>query len=165
MGGSRNQAWKTDHGALFGTASAIIALAAHHRISKLCKRCDAGIKESNDQVLAVSYVFGQLWSCKIAGAMVTFPDKDAAQHNSQIIECSWDAKNKSWTYMRERRDKATPNAWHVYEKVLQSIKDDITPGRLVEYIKKAIAGNDVYAKAKDKVSNDQKSASEKPGQP
>jgi hypothetical protein len=102
--------------------------------------------------------------CKIAGATVTFPDKDAAQHNGQIIECSWDAKNESWTYMRERRDKATPNAWHVYEKVLQSIKDDITPGHLVEYIKKAIKGNSIYAKAKDKVSNDQKPASEKPSQ-
>ena len=66
--------------------------------------------------------------------------------------------------MRERRDKATPNAWHVYEKVLQSIKDDITPGHLVEYIKKAIEGNSIYAKTKNKVSNDQKPANEKPSQ-
>ena len=62
--------------------------------------------------------------------------------------------------MRERRDKATPNAWHVYEKVLQSIKDDITPGHLVEYIKKAIEDNDIYGKVRDKLSKDQKSASE-----
>ena len=95
---------------------------------------------------------------------MTFPNEDAAQHNGQIIECSWDAKHESWIFMRERRDKATPNAWHVYEKVLQSIKDDITPGHLVAYIKEAIEGNDIYAKAKEKVSDDQKSAGDKPTQ-
>lgn len=95
----------------------------------------------------------------IPGAKVTFPDKDAAQHDGQIIECSWDAKHESWTYMRERRDKATPNAWHVYEKVLQSIKDDITPGHLVDYIKEAIEGNAIYAKPNPS------SAGEKPSQP
>lgn len=48
--------------------------------------------------------------------------------------------------MRERRDKETPNAWHVYKKVLQSIEDNITPTHLVDIIKKATIDNKIYAK-------------------
>lgn len=46
--------------------------------------------------------------------------------------------------MRDRRDKKTPNAWHVYEKVLQSIKDDITPSTLVDIIQEATHNNIIY---------------------
>lgn len=75
-----------------------------------------------------------------------FPDKeDAKLHNGEIIECSWDAKQEAWTYMRDRRDKKTPNAWHVYEKVLQSIKDNITPSNLVGIIQEATRDNIIYA--------------------
>ena len=75
-----------------------------------------------------------------------FPrSEDAKLHNGEIIECSWDAKQEAWTYMRDRRDKKTPNAWHVYEKVLQSIKDNITPNDLVGIIQEATCGNIIYA--------------------
>ena len=75
-----------------------------------------------------------------------FPDKeDAKLHDGEIIECSWDAKQEAWTYMRDRRDKKTPNAWHVYEKVLQSIKDNITPSNLVGIIQEATHDNTIYA--------------------
>lgn len=75
-----------------------------------------------------------------------FPDKENAKlHNGEIIECSWDAKQEAWTYMRDRRDKKTPNAWHVYEKVLQSIKDNITPSNLVDIIQRATCDNVIYA--------------------
>lgn len=74
-----------------------------------------------------------------------FPDEeDAMHHNGEIIECSWDAKQESWMYMRDRRDKKTPNAWHVYEKVLQSIKDNITPSNLVDIIQEATHHNSIY---------------------
>ena len=74
-----------------------------------------------------------------------FPNKEGAlQHDGEIIECSWDAIQEAWVYMRERRDKKTPNAWHVYEKVLQSIKDNITPGNLVDIIREATVGNAIY---------------------
>ena len=77
---------------------------------------------------------------------MTFPDKeDAKLHNGEIIECSWDAKQEAWKYMRDRRDKKTPNAWHVYEKVLQSIKDNITPSNLVGIIQQATCDNIIYA--------------------
>ena len=65
-------------------------------------------------------------------------------HNGEVIECSWDAKQESWMYMRDRRDKKTPNAWHVYEKVLQSIKDNITPNNLVDIIQEATHNNILY---------------------
>lgn len=77
---------------------------------------------------------------------MNFPDReDAKLHNGEIIECSWDAKQEAWTYMRDRRDKKTPNAWHVYEKVLQSIKDNITPSNLVGIIQEATRDNIIYA--------------------
>lgn len=86
------------------------------------------------------------WLGWALGAKVIFPDKeDAKLHDGEIIECSWDAKQEAWTYMRERRDKKTPNAWHVYEKVLQSIKDNITPGNLVDIIQGATRNNVIYA--------------------
>ena len=44
---------------------------------------------------------------------------------NQIIECSFDSEAKSWVFMRVRKDKETPNAFHVYEKVLRSIQDNI----------------------------------------
>lgn len=83
----------------------------------------------------------------LAGAQVMFPvGTAAAAHANHIIECSWDAQNKAWLYMRERHDKATPNAWRVYEKVVQSIEDNITPAALVGYIHNTIASSDMYQK-------------------
>lgn len=46
--------------------------------------------------------------------------------------------------MRERHDKATPNAWRVYEKVVQSIQDNITPATLLQRIKDAVTQSEVY---------------------
>ena len=57
--------------------------------------------------------------------------------------------------MRERRDKETPNAWHVYKKVLQSIEDNITPTHLVDIIKKATTDNTTYAKKLNPSNNQQ----------
>lgn len=35
----------------------------------------------------------------------------------KIIECSYNEKTDTWVFLRERVDKSTPNAYHVYEKV------------------------------------------------
>ena len=75
-----------------------------------------------------------------------FPDDDDAQmYVNRVIECSWSAEQQAWVYMRERRDKDTPNAWHVYEKVLQSIEDDLNEDALLEKIQAAIRAT-VYDK-------------------
>lgn len=51
-----------------------------------------------------------------------------------MIECSWSPEEQAWIYMRERRDKDTPNAYHVYEKVVQSIEDDLNAEVLLSHI-------------------------------
>lgn len=38
--------------------------------------------------------------------------------NGKIIECSWNPEENQWEFMRIRKDKETPNARHVYEKVI-----------------------------------------------
>jgi len=60
---------------------------------------------------------------------------DVLEFANRVIECSWDAENETWRYMRHRLDKETPNAYRVYEKVVQSIVDNITEEEVVEFIK------------------------------
>ena len=63
---------------------------------------------------------------------------DPEEMIGKIIECSFDGPSETWVYMRERRDKITPNAWHVFLKVLQSIQDNITDASLLESIDEAL---------------------------
>jgi mRNA-capping enzyme len=49
----------------------------------------------------------------------------------RIVECAWDAGRGAWVFMRERRDKALPNAEPVYRKVWASICDDIQEEELL----------------------------------
>lgn len=44
----------------------------------------------------------------------------------QIIECSFDMERKVWMFMRERTDKDSANHRSVFDKVMTSIKDNIT---------------------------------------
>ena len=70
-----------------------------------------------------------------AGGRVIFPDgNDAQEYVNRVIECSWSPEEQAWIYMRERRDKDTPNAYHVYEKVVQSIEDDLNAEVLLSHI-------------------------------
>lgn len=59
----------------------------------------------------------------------------------RIIECSFDGHSKTWIFMRERKDKETPNAYHVYEKVMRSIQDNITQELLLEHASEAVQKN------------------------
>ena len=75
----------------------------------------------------------------VPGAKIVFPEgEDAQQYINRVIECSWDAEKEAWVYMRERRDKDTPNAYHVYEKVVQSITDDLNQDVLLGHITKVL---------------------------
>lgn len=50
---------------------------------------------------------------------MAFPEgHEPSEFVNRVIECSWDADAAAWRYMRHRLDKETPNAYHVYEKVL-----------------------------------------------
>ena len=58
--------------------------------------------------------------CSAAGARVQFPEgEEAKDFEGKIVECAWDGEKGVWTFMRIRSDKLTPNAYHVYEKVMQ----------------------------------------------
>lgn len=64
---------------------------------------------------------------KLDNAKVVFPeDADIPNMANKVIECSYDPELETWSYMRMRPDKDTPNAYHVYLKVMGSIKDNIT---------------------------------------
>ena len=59
--------------------------------------------------------------------------------SGKIIECAWDPGRRSWVFMRVRADKDTPNAVSTYEKVVQSIEDDITEEVLLKEVDAAVA--------------------------
>ena len=70
---------------------------------------------------------------------MTFPeDQDPRHLENRIVECTWDKDVGAWVFHRERTDKNTPNAYHVYEKVMQSIDDDITEADLLVAADKAV---------------------------
>lgn len=79
---------------------------------------------------------GQTSLKPLADAKVIFPEgHELSEYVNRVIECSWDADASAWRYMRHRLDKEYPNAYHVYEKVLRSIQDNITEEELIEFVK------------------------------
>ncbi|KAL6780541.1 MRCE1 [Auxenochlorella protothecoides x Auxenochlorella symbiontica] len=75
----------------------------------------------------------------LPGATIAFPGgEDPAALHQRIVEAAYDAEAGSWVYMRERRDKPTPNAYHVYESVARSIQDNIQEEELLESIAAAL---------------------------
>ena len=75
----------------------------------------------------------------LPGAKVSFPNgEDPTLYDLRIIECCWEPSMKEWVFLRERRDKDTPNAFHVYDKVVQSIKDNILEEELLEYVERVM---------------------------
>lgn len=84
------------------------------------------------------------------GAKIRIGKEDAERLVDTIIECSWNAEEQTWSYMRERRDKDTPNAYHVFEKVMKSIEDNIKQEDLLDAVTEALQ-NSIYAKDKLKI--------------
>ena len=84
-----------------------------------------------------------------AGHNLDMGATDPQEVIGKVIECSFDQETKTWIYMRERKDKDMPNAFHVFEKVLRSIQDNITQDNLIDYIK-AATQKPVYEKDKDR---------------
>lgn len=71
-----------------------------------------------------------------AGARVEFDEgMDVTRLENLIVECSWNGEEGFWKFLRVRGDKDTPNAYHVYEKVMRSINDNITEEDLHEEVK------------------------------
>lgn len=74
-----------------------------------------------------------------AGAKIDIDDETARRLVDTVIECTWDKEQQTWRFLRDRKDKDTPNAVHVYEKVVKSIEDDINEGVLLQAIEGALA--------------------------
>ena len=75
----------------------------------------------------------------LAGGEVELGGRDPADLANKIVECAWNAETAKWTFMRVRPDKDAPNAYHVYEKVVRSIQDNITEDVLLAELDKAAA--------------------------
>ena len=81
----------------------------------------------------------------VAGAKIDISAEAAQQYVDTVIECTWDKEQQTWRFLRERRDKEMPNAYHVYEKVMTSIEDDINEAVLLEAVEAALK-NPAYEK-------------------
>lgn len=90
------------------------------------------IGDENRQSL---YLIDKSRKRKLEGARVNFPDgEDPSSFSGKIIECSWNGDEGTWQYMRIRADKAAPNGWHTYLKVMRSIEDNINQDIILEEI-------------------------------
>ena len=75
----------------------------------------------------------------LTGAVLTFrEEEDPRRLEGRIVECTWDGEAGAWIFLRERTDKNAPNAYHVYEKVMQSIDDNITEDDLLGAVDEAV---------------------------
>lgn len=79
------------------------------------------------------------------GAKIDMDGFDSEELNGRVIECTFLKEMGAWKFLRERKDKDTPNAYHVFEKVQKSIMDNITQDFLLDYLQEALQ-QDVYAK-------------------
>ncbi|GMH34397.1 hypothetical protein BSKO_02231 [Bryopsis sp. KO-2023] len=86
---------------------------------------------------------------------IEFPNNDGHRFDGKIVECSYDAKASKWIFLRERFDKSTPNAFHVYQKVLNSIRDDISKDELLVHINRSFRESDVYRSDRARLPNAQ----------
>lgn len=77
------------------------------------------------------------------GAKLIVDEEDVQQWLDAVVECTWNGEQQSWKFLRGRPDKETPNAFHVYEKVMKSIEDNIDEEALLEAVKEALQ-NAVY---------------------
>lgn len=83
----------------------------------------------------------------LAGAAVDVSAvPDARELSGKIVECAYDAARSCWTFLRVRTDKDEPNAVSTYEKVVQSIRDNITEADLLAAVDAAVK-EAPYAKA------------------
>lgn len=87
------------------------------------------------------------------GNRIAFGDDiDLASYSGKIVECAWNKEEEVWVCMRIRTDKATPNDFNTYRKVMRSIKDNITEEVLLDEIREIIQ----LPMYKDRIQQDSK---------
>ncbi|KAL1821555.1 hypothetical protein ACET3Z_016424 [Daucus carota] len=68
-------------------------------------------------------------------------DTDPSLYSGRIVECTLaveEEEERVWTLMRIRPDKSTPNDINTYQKVMRSIKDNITEEVLLDHINETL---------------------------
>lgn len=86
-------------------------------------------------------------------AKVVFQNQeDEDKYDGKIIECGFDQTSSQWLFLRERVDKQRPNAYNVYEKVLKSIRDNITQEELIEKMLNWFSTAELYQKDREKLA-------------
>ncbi|XP_004301983.1 PREDICTED: mRNA-capping enzyme-like [Fragaria vesca subsp. vesca] len=70
----------------------------------------------------------------IEGYRITFKDGMESFCSGKILECSRGSETKEWVYMRTRTDKSAPNDINTHDKIMQSMKDNITQEVLLNEI-------------------------------
>ncbi|XP_077253045.1 uncharacterized protein LOC143892358 isoform X2 [Tasmannia lanceolata] len=109
--------------------------------------------EVGDDDRQLLYLFERGKKKQMEGSRVIFKgDSDTSSYSGKIIECSWDSEEHSWVCMRIRTDKATPNDFNTYRKVMRSIKDNITEEVLLNEINEIVC-LPMYA---DRIHNESK---------
>ncbi|CAN1287474.1 mRNA-capping enzyme, partial [Linum perenne] len=77
-------------------------------------------------------------------------DVDPSSYSGKIIQCSYNSEGEVWECMRVRTDRNAPNEFDTFEKVMRSIKDNITEDILLREIHK-IVRSPMYV---DRIDND-----------
>ncbi|XP_075263557.1 mRNA-capping enzyme-like [Convolutriloba macropyga] len=95
----------------------------------------------------------------LQGGRIVFADgEDPSDFHMKIVECRYLKDEDAWEYMRTRTDKDTANAYHVYEKVLKSIHDNITQEVLLNHVEQVVNTSPLYSSEKADMRKRQQSA-------
>lgn len=62
--------------------------------------------------------------------------KELKNLNKRVVECTWDAENNQWKFLRVREDKSFPNGYKTAMSVCKSIQQPVTKKWLLEVIEK-----------------------------
>ncbi|GFR49356.1 hypothetical protein Agub_g11382, partial [Astrephomene gubernaculifera] len=73
------------------------------------------------------------------------PDVDPLTYEGRLVECTFDRGRGVWLFMRERKDKDTPNGDRVYHRIKESIINHVDQELLVGTLKQALLAQPCYA--------------------
>ncbi|XP_019237843.1 PREDICTED: uncharacterized protein LOC109217989 [Nicotiana attenuata] len=80
----------------------------------------------------------------IEGCRVMFKDgSDLSLYSGRIIECSWNAHENAWIFVRIQTEKSNPDRISVYEEAKHIIEGNLTEDILLDEIDK-VAGLPIY---------------------
>ena len=79
--------------------------------------------------------------------------RDLRQYDNKIIECKFDFKERSWAFMRERKDKSFPNHVTTADAVCHSIQYPVTKMDLLQALVKVIRTSVLFSQTSHHLSD------------